>query len=79
MFINISNFCKCHSFPNMYDMLQAKIDRLATTIDFLQKHPQNGLLSKRKCMIYSVLNSPILGLISHSDWTKFWLDTKSLS
>ena len=28
---------KCHSFPNMYDMLQAKVDRLAGKTYFVQK------------------------------------------
>ena len=29
---------KCHSFPNMYDMLEAKVDRLAGKTYFVQKN-----------------------------------------
>ena len=49
MFPNISNFpCKCHSVPNMYDMLQAKVDRLARTIDLVQKQPQKWPVKQKK-------------------------------
>ena len=69
MFTNISNYsCKCHSFPKMYDMLQAKVDWPGQLISS-KNNPKNGLFSKRKCMVYSVLNSPILGLKSHSGWS----------
>ena len=29
---------KCHTFPNMYDMLQAKVDRLAGKTYLVQKN-----------------------------------------
>ena len=29
---------KCHSFPNLYDMLKAKVDRLAGKNYFVQKN-----------------------------------------
>ena len=34
---------ECHSFPNMYDMLKAKVDRLAGKTYFVQKTPKNSL------------------------------------
>ena len=52
----------------MYDMLQAKVDWPGQLISS-KNNPKNGLFSKRKYTVYSVLNSPILGLKSHSDWS----------
>ena len=45
---------KCHSFSNMYDMLQAIVDRLAGKTYLVQKNIKNSVFLRTKMGITSI-------------------------
>ena len=73
---------ECHSFPNMYDMLWAKVDRLVGKTYLVKKKTKNGLFQRPKIGITSLWEDPEANLLTPGQplrypwqlWEKSWND-----